>query len=103
VNEMSEKRKKQIEWNTRTNWGTLKRDSDFLNKQIGKLVEELDLNRENWKGSKGLVLVELQLKHTICLFKKSLSLLSVPQLVRVFHSICFLRFSLISFTSFLLF
>ena len=63
MGEMSEKRKKQIEWNTRTNWGTLKRDSDFLNKQIGKLVEELDLNRENWKGSKGLVLVELQLKH----------------------------------------
>ena len=63
MSEMSEKRKKQIEWNTRTNWGTLKRDSDFLNKQIGKLVEELDLNRENWKGSKGLVLAELQLKH----------------------------------------
>ena len=63
MGEMSEKRKKQIGWNTRTNWGTLKRDSDFLNKQIGKLVEELDLNRENWKGSKGLVLAELQLKH----------------------------------------
>jgi hypothetical protein len=58
MGEMSEKRKKQIEWNTRTNWGTLKRDSDFLNKQIGKLVEELDLNRENWKGSKGLVLAD---------------------------------------------
>ena len=63
MGEMSEKRKKQIEWNTRASMDRLERDSEFLNKQIRGLVKELDLNRENWQGSNELVLAELQLKH----------------------------------------
>jgi hypothetical protein len=60
---VSEKRKKQIGWNTRAAMDRLERDSEFLNKQIGGLVKELDLNRENWQGSNELVLAETQLKY----------------------------------------
>jgi hypothetical protein len=63
MGEMSEKRKKQIEWNTRENWRTLKRNSEFLNTQIRGMIDELELNRENWQGSKGQTLAELQLKY----------------------------------------
>jgi hypothetical protein len=60
---MSEKRKKQIGWNTRAAMDRLERDSEFLNKQIGGLVKELDLNREIWQGSNELLLAETQLKY----------------------------------------
>ena len=63
MGEMSEKRKKQINWNTRENWFTLKRNSEFLNTQIRGMIDELELNRENWQGSKGQALAELQLKY----------------------------------------
>jgi hypothetical protein len=48
---ITEKRKKQINWNTRENWFTLKRNSEFLNTQIRGMIDELELNRENWQGS----------------------------------------------------
>jgi hypothetical protein len=42
MGEMSEKRKKQIEWNTRENWRTLKRNSEFLNTQIRGMIDEFN-------------------------------------------------------------
>ena len=63
MNEMSEKRKKQIGWNTRAAMDRLERDSEFLNKQIGGLVKELNTPRDGLYSSNEIVLAETQLKY----------------------------------------
>jgi hypothetical protein len=68
---------------------------------MGVVVSLLSFNVTAGKMSEGDYVDKIckgSIEYTICLFKNSLSLSSLSIAARVFHPICFLRFSLISFT-----